>query len=247
MNHDIDDALAGWDYKPGLVQARMIPALDGRTVLQMRIDLGILQMETTGRPDGTRPHGHPSCLAWLQHLARRAENAGKEFELSEEQCDEADREFLQFYNRRISWLALRNYARALADAEHTLALMDLVRTHSPSEDYTRAHEMYRGFVLFHRTQAAAGLKAERGDVEGAIDALREGLEQIRQYFATTEVESVMEEERILQELRQTEENLRERHGIRETLREQLERAVANEDYESAARLRDALKQRGPVP
>lgn len=247
MNHDIDDALAGWDYKPGLVQARMIPALDGRTVLQMRIDLGILQMETTGRPDGTRPHGYSSCLAWLQHLARRAEVAGKEFVLSEEQCDEADREFLQFYNRRISWMALRNHARALADADHTLTLMDFVRQHSPSEDYTRAHEMYRGFVLFHRAQAAAGLKAERGDAEGAIDALREGLERIRQYFATTDVESVMEEERILQDLRQTEENLRERHGIQETLREQLERAVANEDYESAARLRDALKQRGAVP
>jgi hypothetical protein len=244
VKHDIDDALAGWEYKPGLVQARMIPALDGRTVLQMRIDLGILQMEVNGRPDGVKPHGQPTCLAWLPGLARRAAVAGQEFVLTEEQCDEADREFLQFYNRRITWMALRNHSRALADAEHTLDFMDFVRRHAPSEEYVQAHEQYRGFVLFHRTQAAANLTAERGDAEGAIDALREGLEQIRQYFAETDVESVMDQDRMIRDLGQMEETLRERHGIQETLREQLERAVANEDYENAARLRDALKRRG---
>ena len=38
-------------------------------------------------------------------------------------------------------------------------------------------------------------------------------------------------------------SLREKHGIEHTLQEQLERAVADEDYEKAARLRDKLKRR----
>jgi hypothetical protein len=56
VRRDIDEALRNWDYKSGVVQARLVRAGDGREVLQMRVDLGVLQMETSGRPDGTRPH-----------------------------------------------------------------------------------------------------------------------------------------------------------------------------------------------
>src|SRR5262249_54685055 len=127
MFQDIDAALQGWDFKPGMVQARLVQRRDGRQVIQMRVDLGILQMETNGRPDAARPHGHPSYFEHLQHQSAVAERAGQGFSLSEEQAEEADREFLQFYHRRISWLALRNYGRAIADADHTLAFMDFVR------------------------------------------------------------------------------------------------------------------------
>src|SRR5207248_1113029 len=128
-------------------------------------DLGILQLETAGRPDGIRPHG---CTTYFDHLRRQAQvttKSGQTFTLNEEQCQEADREFVQYYHRRLCWLALRNYARAVADADHTLAFMDFVRDHSPSEEYTQAHEQYRGFVLFQRTQAAAALAIENDNPE----------------------------------------------------------------------------------
>ncbi len=44
MSQDIDGALKGWDYKPGVVQARLVQAGSGRQVLQMRLDLGVLQI-----------------------------------------------------------------------------------------------------------------------------------------------------------------------------------------------------------
>ncbi len=54
--------------------------------------------------------------------------AGDDFVLSEEQCAEADREFVQFYQRRLCWLALREFSHAVADADHTtLAFMDFSR------------------------------------------------------------------------------------------------------------------------
>src|SRR5262249_25497588 len=121
VNQDIDNALQGWGYKPGVVQARLTTARDGRQVVQMRVDLGVLQMEVTGRPDGGRPHGQPTYLDYLKQKARAAARGERPFVLDEEQCQEADREFVQFYHRRISWLALRQYARAVADADHTLA------------------------------------------------------------------------------------------------------------------------------
>ena len=63
---DIDAALAGWPYKPDVVQARLVPAADGRDVLQMRLDLGVLQLEASGRPDGTKPHGYPTYFDFLK-------------------------------------------------------------------------------------------------------------------------------------------------------------------------------------
>ena len=71
-----------------------------------------------------------------------------------EQCREADREFVQYYHRRLCWLAMREFSKAMHDADHTLLLMDFCRDHSPDEEWTMSHEQYRPFVLFHRTQAA---------------------------------------------------------------------------------------------
>jgi hypothetical protein len=243
MTQDIDAALQGWDYKPGVVQPRLVQASDGRQVIQMRVDLGILQIEIADRPDGTRPHGFATYFEYLRQQARMADRGGQVFALNEEQAEEADREFMQFYHRRISWLALRNYVKAIADADHTLQFMDFVRDHSPSEEYTQAHEQYRGFVIFHRTQAAAAMGVEGDKPEMAIDAIHTGIEQLRTFFAAFDAEEEMEENGMVQQLRKMDRSLRKLHNIDATLLEQLADAVAKEEYETAARLRDALKRR----
>ncbi len=243
MSQDIDAPLQGWDFKPGVVQARLVQAADGRQVIQMRVDLGILQIEITDRPDGARPHNCPTYFDYLRQQARVAERAHQAFTLSEEQCEEADREFIQFYHRRICWLALRNFARAVADSDHTLAFMDFVREHAPSDEYRQAHEQYRGFVIFQRTQAAAALAVEKDDAEAALDAIHDGLEKLRAFFAAYDVEEQMEENAMVQQLRKMDRSLRKMHNIEATLQEQLDQAVANEEYEIAAQLRDKLRRR----
>jgi hypothetical protein len=243
MSQDIDKAVEGWNYKPGSVQSRLVKAADGRQVLQLRVDLGILQMETAGRPDGNRPHGFATFFDYLKHQARTAEHFGRTFVLSEEQCEEADREFFQFYHRRICWLSLHNYLSAVSDADHTLAFMDFVRQHSPGEEYTQAHEQFRGLVLFHRTHAAAAAAVERDDAEGAIDTIRQGLNQLRDFFAAFDAEDQMEENGMVQQLRKVESTLRKRNNIEATLQEKLDAAVANEQYEDAARIRDELRRK----
>ena len=59
MHRDMDETIQGWPYEPqpGEVLAREIRARDGRMVIQIRVELGVLQLEVVGRPDGTRPHG----------------------------------------------------------------------------------------------------------------------------------------------------------------------------------------------
>ena len=64
QSKDIVPLLKGWDYEPGTINVRKINGLDGRQKLQMRLDLGLLQMELTGRPDGAKPHGFDSLLEY---------------------------------------------------------------------------------------------------------------------------------------------------------------------------------------
>jgi hypothetical protein len=243
VNQDIDVVCEGWDFKPGMVQARMVQARDGRQLIQMRVDLGLLQMEIKGRPDGARPHGRLTYLAHLQDQARAARKADRSFVLNEEQCQEADREFVQYYHRRICWLALRQYDQAIADADHTLAFMDFVKRHTPHEEYMQAHEQYRAFVLFQRTQAAAALRVEEGKPETAIDDIRAGLDQIHAFFAEHELEEQFDEDGMVQHLRKVEASLRQEYKIGATLQEQLEQAIAEENYEKAAQLRDQLRRK----
>ena len=79
---DIDSVLEDWDYIPGEVNARRVTARDGRELLQMRVDMGLLQMEIELRPDGTRPHG---AETYFDYLVGEVVREGEEFELSEEQ------------------------------------------------------------------------------------------------------------------------------------------------------------------
>ncbi len=47
------------------VKVRICQGADGREVLQMRLDMGVLQLEMDGRPDGSQPHGYESYLDYL--------------------------------------------------------------------------------------------------------------------------------------------------------------------------------------
>lgn len=241
MALEIDEVLHDWDYEPGDVIVRRVEAADGRTVLQLRQDLGVLQMELEGRPDGKRPHGFDSYFDYLRHLAD--EHPGEPFFLDEQQCKEADREFLQYYHRRVCWLALKEYRRAIEDADHNLAFMDFVKQHAPSEQFALAHEQYRCFVVYHRTQAAVHLALQNDQPEKALDALGDAVDYIERFFDEHGLKDHLDEDLFVRQLRELDQQVRRRYRVKSTLRERLEQAVANEQYELAARLRDELHQR----
>src|SRR5207237_6095950 len=108
------------------------------------------------------------------------------------------------------------------------------------DEYLQAHETYRGFVSFQRTQAAAALQVEKSSPERAVDEIRAGLERLRRFFAAFDMEEEMEEDGMVQHLRKVEQSLRDEYKIEATLLVQLEQAIADEDYEIAVRLRDAM-------
>jgi UvrB/uvrC motif len=244
----LDDLLSDWPYQFGEVSARRVRGGDGREVVQLRVEMGVLQMEVAGRPDAARPEGFATALDWLTNLARRD---GESFFLDERRCLEIDREFVQFFHRRVAWLALREFERAVADADHTLALMDFSSLYAPGREWAEAHEQYRPFVLFHRTQAAALGTLERENAEAALAEIDAGMRSIRQIllhdvegFEPMEAEPAdVESDELLAKLAEMKSAIAEHYELQPNLTQRLADAIAAEQYELAAELRDQLSRK----
>lgn len=236
----IDHILRSWKYRPNGVVARVVKGSDGRDLLQMRLELGLLQMEVAGRPDGEQPGGHAT---YYDYLLSKAFEEGEDFCLDEINCREIDREFVQFYHRRICWLSLQQYCTAAEDADHTLALMDFSSQHSPSDEWAASHEQYRPFVLFQRTQARALAALEDDGAERAMDEINDGVQQLTTIYEEQLDEPLYEEDELIERLNALKDSLREHYNVGPTLTEQLNEAIAREEYERAAELRDEIERR----
>jgi len=75
MSFDLTKALQDWPFEPGQINVRLIQGDDGLSKVQMRVDLGILQMETEGRPDGSRPMGFDTLLDYHETRLEEQETA----------------------------------------------------------------------------------------------------------------------------------------------------------------------------
>lgn len=239
-SHRFDELLRNWPYQAEKLDVRRVTCADGRQVLQMRIDLGVLQLELQGRPDGTRPDGFETFYDYLLDESRRF---GDEMVLNDHQCLEVNREFAQFDQRRICWLRLQEYEHVVGDCDHSLRLMDLCRRHSPDEEWMLSHEQHRPFVLFHRTQAVTLILLDENRPESAISEINHGLDQIRAVFEEFQAMDQFDEDEFVSRLREFREALATEYDIGRTLNQRLKDAVAAEEYELAAQLRDELAKR----
>lgn len=234
----LDRLLKNWPFSPGQILVRQVQASDGRDVLQMRVDMGILQMEKSGRPDGTKPHGFETYYDYLISLSFEE---GDKFELDDERSSEIDREFYQYYHRRICWLTLKMYPEAVKDANHTLALMDFSSAYSPDPEWSMLHEQYRPFVIFHKVQAAALIQLENTDPQAAIEIIDGGLKSLADIFEKHEASEYFDEDPFVGKLREMRDSIIEHYNLGPSLAEQLAEAIAAEQYELAAELRDRIE------
>ena len=173
-----------------------------------------------------------------------AREQGRSYAPSDEHRLEIDREFLQFYQRRICCLALRRFAAAVADADHTLALIDFVAAHSSDPQWTASHKQYRPFVLFHRIQAATMMALEDSGPEVAIETINRGIQQLQEVFSNIGADEEFGREELVSQLTAMQASLREEYRVGKTLGEQLADAVASEEYERAARFATRLPAAG---
>ena len=264
MNPDISQILDEWGYTgPDELSVRKIVGVDGQTRIQMRVDLGILQMEWSGRPDGQKPYGKSSFLNYFREKLEDQEGPDTQNMLSrndciklQKECDEIinskwfkiedciklQKESLQYYYRRICMFELEAYTEAFRDAEHNLEIMDLVKQFAENETDQLSFEQYRPFVIMHRTRARSLIAKENKNK--ALDYIEEGIKEITNFFRSYDREDLLKESQEIITLREMAEKLKKSNpkSQEEKLRVELTVAVENENFEQAAEIRDTLKK-----
>ncbi|MDZ7373973.1 MAG: UvrB/UvrC motif-containing protein [candidate division KSB1 bacterium] len=246
FSKDITPILEGWDYVPDEISVRRIRGLDGRDKIQLRIDLGLMQMELDGRPDGLRPHGKESLLDYFESVVlEQLDRFGTDenFRLSEEDLANLQREAVQYYHRYISLLHLGDYDRVIRDTERNLRLFDFVARYAPSEEDKWAFNQYRPYVLMVRARAKSLRALEQKDYAAALSAIREARGLIENFYRSAGMEDELAESSEIRTLEEWEQQIERERPLtpRERLTRELEEAIRREEYEKAAKIRDQLR------
>ncbi len=241
MSKDITPILDGWDYDSDELQVRIVEGLDGADKIQMRVDLGLIQMELDGRPDGVRPFGFDSLLAY--HKAKAAKAKRKPYPLDAEACAALMREGVQFYHRYLAAFHLQRFDLVARDTGRNLELFAFVRENATRQKDRVQFDQYRPYVTMMHTRAVGLGALAKDDHKAALEAIDEGIEGIRGFLREYEVGNEAECMELAFLLRWRKEVDGDRPiGPLERLEQQLQRAVALEDYEEAARIRDQIRR-----
>lgn len=222
---------------------RKILGSDGREKLQLRIDLGLIQMEMHGRPDGLEPH---DCESLLDYHMRRAQRAAKKetpYELSAEEVNELQQEGIQYYHRYISLFQLNDYPAVVRDTERNLEMFEFVGKHAPNDDLAWGVRQFTPYVVMMHTRAVASMALEEGDFGEAVSLIEKGMDRIRAFYEETENPELAQQSAELSFLSEWLEEVRAKQPLTklEKMQMEMDRAIAQEAYERAAELRDQIK------
>lgn len=222
-------------------------------------------MEFDGRPDGRRIH---ECDSWLDlHTHRqqehdRAHPDSAPYVLEPEDCQELLREGVQYYHRYLSFWHLGLYELCARDTERNLRLFAFVRERARDERIRLEFDQWRPYVTMMHARAVATPLVELEQWEAAVNVLDAGIRGIERFLADynqKEKAAQVGELAFLQRWKQEilEKNPPQAMGAPDATeesaaaapfdplrqaRDELARAIQEERYEDATRLRDEVRR-----
>lgn len=234
-----------WAYEPGQINVRKIRGADNRIKIQMRVDLGVLQMEVDGRPDGRKPHNQESLLDYHSrrldsHKRRNGTELG--YTLDADECREIREEAFQYYQRYLANFVLEDYEAVSRDTKRNLDVLDLCVKYAEEDEDRYALEQYRPYIVMmhYRSKGLAAVKNRA--FRTALAHVECGLKILKNYFKEIGQARAYRSSDEVQVLKMLRREIRRHLPVDPVLmaRKMLKRAVAEERYEDAARLRDEL-------
>ncbi len=246
MSADLTTLLRDWPFEPGKVNVRVIVGEDGEPKIQLRIDLGLMQMAIGGRPDGKRPEGHDSVLEMhesrLDDILREDGSKGA-FVLAEADCKAIREEVIQYHHRTVCLMVLEDFDGVVRDTLRNERALELCAKHAETESDRHALEHLRPYVTMMRARALASQAVRDNESKVAMLAIDEGLEALRQYFDETDQLEMFEDSNEVRMLRGLRASMTPKLPVSQSaeLRQRLRVALGQENYELAAILRDELR------
>ena len=244
-NPDIAQLLQGWGFDPE-TNVRKIEGVDGISKIQVRVDQGafqgILQLNLDGRPDGKRPYDSDFVLDHYEGLCELEEGEDA-FQLDAAACKELFDESARIYGRYVFLLQIKEYDRVIDDTERNMRLFRFVHRYAEQEQDRHNLQKWWPYILRIHATAGAMLASKEDDYDQALEILAEARQQIESLSHVEAEEFLAERGRSLQALDELVIELSKQRPLseQEQLEQQLEKAIADEQFEWAAQLRDRLK------
>jgi len=283
MERDLTELLEEWPFETGQITVRVIEGKDGNPRIQVRLDLGLLQMSTEGRPDGTRPHGFDSLLDYYESKVDQdtiesetdpettmSADEGEDDEqflektqfdkldendqtesrfLTADDCRALREEAQQYYHRYIAMLVLEDYEAVVRDTSRNMRVLNLFREYAINQEDQQAMESHRPYIMMMRARSLASQALKAEENKAAILAIDEGLEALKQYYESIDQADLFEDSGEVSMLRDMRDALIPKLPVSQKaeLRQRLEAAIASENFELAAILRDEIRMLGGQP
>jgi hypothetical protein len=240
---DISGILNDWPYEPGKLNVRLVEGDDGNTYVQVRVDVGILQMHASGRPDGQRPEGYESLLEQLEAEHDDADADEAPFTLSTEQCQALREEAAQYHQRYMAMLALDRYDEVVRDTTRNLRVLDFCNKHAERDADREMLEQFRPYITMMRARAMASLALNDNEAKAAVLAIDSGLDALRLHYDEHGQSQLYDDSSEVRMLRGMRDALVPKLPVsqKSELKKRLQAALEQENYELAAILRDELR------
>jgi hypothetical protein len=271
MKTDITQVLKRWPYNPQH-KIRIVTAQDDRKVMQLRLPLGIEQYELDGRPDGAQPYGSGSVLEEFENRVKEYSGtriSGEGFTISHDEYLELRSEAAQYYSRYLLLFQSSEFAKALRDALHNMRICSFVEKYVTSDQDREVFLQYKPYIIWIYTISRLMLLLQAQDLSQAQLLLQEAIAEINNLSGVDAPAFRYEKERSLRHLESALRQITfqnkeassaqnnpkpvnrtfppQQNEVHSTqrLEEELKRAIYEENYEKAARIRDRLKERKP--
>src|SRR4051794_11963071 len=239
MNFDISPLLSEWEYQPGQIGVRQFKGKDGIQKIQLRVDLGVMQMNAHGRPDGKTPYGYESLLEYFEsRMAKHKKSQDgdeNKFQLTAEDCSRLQQEAIQYHHRYICLFQLQDYAGVVRDTKRNLKVFDFVENYAVSEELAWSLQQFRPQVLMMLARAKGSLALEANEHSEAIAAVKTAIEQLREFYQNHGKLDLVDQSGEVQSLEVWLKEIQAKKPLtkREKLESALSEAIRREDYEEA--------------
>jgi len=242
---DLSHILNSWPYDENN-NVRFIKKEEGPELMQIRLPLGIEQYNLNGRPDGRKPENGDHFLEVYQKREEVTKKSGRIFILGDEDFRALWGESLLYYYRYLILFQLGYYRRVIRDTNHNLDICLLVDQYYRSDERKELLQ-YRPYIRRINAISNAMIYLAENREDRAVEELGKGITDIEglsqidtEVFEFEKSRSI----RVLIDVIRQIQTIYTRVGkkaFKASLAEELGRAVATENYERAALIRDQLK------